>query len=381
MIKDPVEIFAKIKDYEKVSFLHSNIEGKSFLGTECSAEITSESLEELREFSKKHKDKLLIGFISYDTCYQNLKLEQTATDDLHMPKVHFKAYEKWDEFEYKAKNPPKKISSEISEFKSNTSKKEYKEAYKKIKKYIKEGDIYQANLTHRLELKTKLSGAEIFINAVKSNPVNYMAYIETGDFEIISASPERFIKIQEGTITTYPIKGTRPRGKSKVEDKRLKTELIESEKEAAELNMITDLLRNDLGKVSKSGTVKVKGHRIIQECSNVWHTYSEISGELKVDNIEALISMLPGGSITGCPKKRAVEIIDELEPNTRGLYTGVIGYMHPNRSLDFNIAIRTIIKKKEKAYLQVGGGIVLDSSEEEEYMETLNKAKSLINCI
>ena len=145
--------------------------------------------------------------------------------------------------------------------------------------------------------------------------------------------------------------------------------------------MITDLLRNDLGKVCKTATVKVEGHRLIKKCPTVWHTYSKITGELKTSPIEALISMLPGGSITGCPKKRAIEVIDELESTTRGIYTGVIGHIDPNEDLDFNIAIRTIIKKDENLYLQVGGGIVLDSTEKAEFTETLDKAASFMNII
>ena len=159
-------------------------------------------------------------------------------------------------------------------------------------------------------------------------------------------------------------------------------ELIESEKEAAELNMITDLLRNDIGKIAKIGSVKVIGHRLLSKCPSVWHTYSQINGELKTTPLKALLSMLPGGSITGCPKKRAVEIIDELEPVTRGIYTGAIGHIEPkSQDLDFNIAIRTIIKKNDKLYLQVGGGIVIDSKEEAEFEETMQKAASFMKIL
>ncbi|HPJ80571.1 MAG TPA: anthranilate synthase component I family protein [Candidatus Portnoybacteria bacterium] len=189
--------------------------------------------------------------------------------------------------------------------------------------------------------------------------------------------------MKKNKIETCPIKGTRKRGNTKPKDNNLKKELLSNEKEKAELNMITDLLRNDLGKICKIGSVKVEKQRAISKCPTVWHTYSKITGILdnKNTSIDALISMIPGGSITGCPKKRAMEIIDELEPQTRGVYTGIIGQINPNLDLDFNIAIRTVIKKKEKLYLQVGGGIVIDSKNKSEYEETLHKAKSFMKIL
>jgi len=254
----------------------------------------------------------------------------------------------------------------------------YDKAYKKIKHHIKEGDIYQINLTHCLQAKTTLPPRELFLRILKTNPVDFLAYIEGDGFEVLSASPERFIKVTNRKIETCPVKGTRPRGKNVYKDKKLKTELMNSEKEAAELNMITDLLRNDLGKICHPGSVKVEGQRLISACKTVWHTYSKITGEIfqNISPIHAMLSMLPGGSITGCPKKRAMEIIDELEPVSRGIYTGIIGCIDPDQNMDFSIAIRTVIKKDDKLYLQVGGGIVIDSKNKAEYEETLSKATS-----
>ena len=216
----------------------------------------------------------------------------------------------------------------------------------------------------------------------EKNKADFTAYMECGDFEILSASPERFIKISENVIETFPVKGTRPRGKNKEEDEMLKKELLESEKEKAELSMITDLLRNDMGKVCAIGSVKVIDPRIARAYTFVWHTYSHIKGILAdgVSKMDALTSMFPGGSITGCPKKRAMEIIAELEWKQRGIYTGAIGYKE-GEELNFNIAIRTIIKKGNKAYLSVGGGIVYDSTEDGEYEETLHKAKSFFGLL
>lgn len=346
-----------------------------------------EGKKDFEKWVKKNssKKRKIIGSISYDLGYELHNVKKTAKNDLKMPDIYFLAFDNW--LENKSNKIGKKDFSKTKHASQNftptISKKNYNNAYKKIQKYIKEGDIYQINLTHRLEAKSTLSARELFLRTINKNPVSHLAYIEGDNFEILSASPERFIKIENRKIETKPVKGTRPRGKSKKEDENLKKELIESEKEAAELNMITDLLRNDIGKVSKIGTVKVEGHRLISKCPTVWHTYSKITGTIldKISPVKALISMLPGGSITGCPKKRALEIIDELEPTTRGIYTGVIGQIDPNGNLDFNIAIRTIIKKNDKLYLQVGGGIVLDSKKEAEFEETLQKAASFMKIL
>lgn len=341
----------------------------------------------LQKFLKEQsqKNRIVIGYFAYDLAYELHNIKRTAKDDLNLPDIYLLAFDKWETLE-NSNLPNTKISTKNQQsinFAPTLSRKAYESAYKKVKHYIKEGDIYQMNLTHRLEAETNLPARELFEKTIQHNPVEFLAYIEGNGFEILSASPERFIKIENHKIETTPIKGTRPRGKTAKEDKKFQKELLENEKEAAELNMITDLLRNDLGKICRVGSVKVEGHRLLKKCPTVWHTFSRITGELapKITPIEALISMLPGGSITGCPKKRAIEIIDELEPHTRSVYTGVIGYILPNQDLDFNIAIRTIIKKDKTLHLQVGGGIVIDSKEKAEYDETLQKAKSFMKIL
>ncbi len=406
-----LELFKKLSHSEKnVALLHSAQNSNKSILAFNPVEIFSykrnskkEGMELAEKFIKKHKKHQIIGYFSYDLAYETHQVKQTAKDDLKLPDIYLLAYDNWltiennqitnsiknkkflqhiQEIKIRKAEVPKNVNGQ--NFRPTISEKNYKQAYEKIKKYIKEGDIYQINLTHRLEAKINTkqnSPRNIFLQVVEKNPVDYLAYIEGDDFEILSASPERFIKVVGEQIETCPIKGTRPRGKTAKEEQQLKKELIESKKEAAELNMITDLLRNDLGKVCKTGTVKVEGHRLLQECPTVLHTYSKITGELAVPATKGLISMLPGGSITGCPKKRAIEIIDELEPTTRSVYTGIIGHIEPNQNLDFNIAIRTIIKKKNKLYLQVGGGIVLDSNERAEFKETLDKARSFMNII
>ncbi len=378
---NPIKAFKDLnKQAQHTCFLHSGKGGKSILAFNPKAKYSGSSVNEFKKFGKKHKNCLLIGYFSYDLAYKLHKVKRTAKNDLKLPEIYFLAFEKWNEFN-STSTPKEHQSNKEGNFKPSITKARYQKAYKNIQHYLKEGDIYQVNLTHRLEAKTDLPARELFSRIIHSNPVNFLAYIEGENFEVLSASPERFIKIEGNKIETCPVKGTRPRGKTPREDLLLKKDLIESKKEAAELNMITDLLRNDLGKVCKVGSVKVQGHRLIQKCPTVWHTYSKITGQIAQEPLDTLISMLPGGSITGCPKKRAIEIIDELEPKTRGIYTGVIGYIKPNQDLDFNIAIRTVIKKKKNLYLQVGGGIVLDSKEKSEYQETLDKAKSFMDIL
>lgn len=365
---------------KNICFLHSGQGGQSILAKNPVAKFSGDNLNDFKRFAQKHKKHLLIGYLSYDLAYQLYNIKKTAKNDLKLPEIYFLAFDKWQKFVQKksTKNLAKSINKTSRNFKLTITKSHYHQAFQKIKHYLKEGDIYQVNLTHRLEAETNQNSQELFLKIIQNNPVDFLSYIEGDGFEVLSASPERFIKIENGNIETCPIKGTRPRGKTKKEDEKLKKELLESKKEAAELNMITDLLRNDLGKVCQIGSVKVKGHRLLKKCPTVWHTYSKITGKLATNMtpINALISMLPGGSITGCPKKRAIEIIDELEPFTRGIYTGVIGYISPDQHLDCSIAIRTVIKKGKKLYLQVGGGIVIDSNEQAEFKETLDKAKS-----
>jgi len=371
-----------------------------------SYKISNKDFEKnVTEFIEKetNKHRKILGFFSYDLGYKIHKIKNTAKDDLALPDILLLSFEKWiteekncikvysqeegfkEEIEkiLKEKNIIKNITSKNKNFAPEQSREEYNKAYFTTKKYIKEGDIYQLNLTHRLHAKTQISSVEIFQKIIEDNEVGFLAYMKDKNFEILSASPERFVKIKGNKIETSPIKGTRPRGKTKEEDLMFKNKLKKNKKEEAELNMITDLLRNDLGKFCKIGSVKVEEKRVIKKYSNVWHTLSKISGEIdkRTNPIEGLISMLPGGSITGCPKKRAIEIIDEIEPTTRGIYTGIIGQITNKNDMDFSIAIRTIIKKGEDLYLQVGGGVVADSKNKDEFEETLHKAKSFMKIL
>lgn len=266
---------------------------------------------------------------------------------------------------------------------SNFTKQGYMEAVAKVKEYIGNGDIYIANLTQRFTAQTEKDTYEIYRDLRSINPAPFAAIMRLDDFEVISSSPERFLRVKDGIAETRPIKGTMPRGKTAQEDEYYRNKLINSSKDRAELLMIVDLERNDLSKVCKPHTVKVNELFRLEEYSTVFHLVATVSGELKdsEDAVHCLKACFPGGSITGTPKLRSMEIIDELEGINRGLYTGCIGYFSFDGNADFNIVIRTIIKKGSRVYFGVGGGITWHSVEEAEYMETLHKAEALMRVI
>jgi len=268
-------------------------------------------------------------------------------------------------------------------FESNFTKNEYINAIKRAKEYIRQGDIYQVNLSQRFETKSNLPGVEIYRRLRNRSPACFNAYLSGGGFEILSSSPERFLALEGRKVITQPMKGTRPRGKDKKQDSVLKSELKNSVKDKAELMMIVDLERNDLGKVCSYESIKVTNLREIEIYSTVFQTTATIEGELFVDKdrVDLLQACFPGGSITGCPKIRAMEIIDELEPDRRSIYTGALGYLSFSGEMDFNILIRTILKKNNAVYFGAGGGIVADSSPEEEYRETLVKAQGMLSAL
>ncbi len=256
---------------------------------------------------------------------------------------------------------------------------EYGKKVEKIRHYIKEGDIFQTVLSQRWTVQTKRDGFDLYKELRVLNPSPYLYYFNFGDFEIIGSSPEMIVK-QEGTrVYTCPIAGTRPRGKSEEEDERLKAELLADEKERAEHVMLVDLARNDMGRISEFGTVKLTQFMEVQKYSQVMHIVSLVEGRKKGEYhpLDLVSSFLPAGTLSGAPKIRAMEIIDELEEVRRGLYGGATGYVAFNGNMDFCITIRTMIKKGENVYLQAGAGIVLDSVPENEYKECCNKVRAL----
>ncbi|MCJ7670341.1 MAG: aminodeoxychorismate synthase component I [Dehalococcoidia bacterium] len=264
--------------------------------------------------------------------------------------------------------------------KSNFTPEEYMKAVNRVREYIAAGDVFQVNLSQRFEADLKIPPYELYKRLRTVNPAPFASYLNFPGVAIVSASPERFLKVQNDLVETRPIKGTRPRGRDSVEDERLAHELIHSTKDRAENVMIVDLERNDLGRVCHYGTVKVTELAILETFPTVFHLTSTVMGRLRrgKSNIDLLKATFPGGSITGAPKVRAMEIIDELEPTKRSVYTGSIGYLSFNEDMDINIVIRTFLIKEGKAYFQVGGGIIYDSDPEAEYMETLDKARALI---
>jgi para-aminobenzoate synthetase component 1 len=267
-------------------------------------------------------------------------------------------------------------------------KNHYLKMVERIKRYIYDGDVYQVNFSQRFERNFSGRPIDLYHWQNNYNPCGYAAYIDAGDFCIVSASPEMFLTINNRTISTKPIKGTRPRLPETLHgnlqttqtNARNYSELLNSEKEQAELNMIIDLERNDLARICKSGTRTVTQPRTIEEYPTVFHAVATVGGELRkdVNFCDVLKATFPGGSITGAPKIRAMEIISETEPTARGVYTGSIGFIGIDGRVCLNIAIRTIIIKDRRAYVQTGGGIVADSEAEAEWEETITKVKALL---
>ncbi|MBU0672087.1 MAG: anthranilate synthase component I family protein [Candidatus Margulisbacteria bacterium] len=260
---------------------------------------------------------------------------------------------------------------------SNFQKQDFENTVQKAKEYIAAGDIYQVNLSQRLEIEFKGDPLELYQRLSLINPSPFASYFDLGDFQIISSSPERLIKLENGIANTRPIAGTRPSWAKEAD-------LILNEKERAEHIMLVDLERNDLGRVCEYNSVLVNEKMVIEHYSHVMHIVSNVTGKLKADKnwFDLLCAMFPGGTITGCPKIRSMEIIEKLEPVKRGIYTGSLGYIDPQtQTMDMNIVIRTIVLKENKAYVQVGAGIVADSDPEQEYLETLHKAQAMLDAL
>ena len=359
-----------------------------------------------------------VGYFAYDLCHFIERLPDTTIDDIRFPDMYFAFYTKIvaidhltgrsyvavsdftgrgqtelqreaDEYvagiaaagrlPFKQTNVIKKAT----EVESNFTREEYLEAIQRAKDYIFAGDIFQANISQRFHAQIHSSHAALYTRLREIHPAPFACYLSFDDKAVVSSSPERFLRIQNAHVETRPIKGTRPRGKNKREDEKMKAELLASKKDEAELTMIVDLERNDLGRVCDYGTVKVTEKKVIEEYPTVYHLVATVEGDLhaRYNTIDLLKATFPGGSITGAPKIRAMEIIDELEPTKRSVYTGAIGYFSFNGNVDLNIAIRTFLVSGADAYFQAGGGIVADSQLESEYDETLDKARALMESV
>lgn len=270
-----------------------------------------------------------------------------------------------------------------SEFTALFSGEEYGNMVEKAKHYIREGHIFQVVLSNRLQAEMEGSLFGTYEVLRKLNPSPYMFYFSSDDIEIAGASPETLVKLTDGTLYTYPLAGSRPRGKTPQEDKAFEEELLKDPKELSEHNMLVDLGRNDLGKISKFGSVRVEEYHNILKFSHIMHIGSTVKGEIREDKsaIDAIDAVLPAGTLSGAPKIRAMEIINELENNKRGIYGGAIGYIDFTGNLDVCIAIRIAYKKKGRVYVRSGAGIVADSDPVKEHTECINKAKAVINSL
>ncbi|MFJ7733596.1 anthranilate synthase component I family protein [Lysinibacillus sp. NPDC097231] len=356
-----------------------------------------------------------IGFVSYDYARKIENLPNTTVDDLHVPDIFFYIFDCWAVHDVKTKSvtlmklencdvdleerayawqeavqegllsrkfektSAVEIINDESELLVSFAGTDFEEAVSKIQTYIAQGDVFQVNLSVRQSKRLNATAMDVYEALRAFNPSPYMAYIEAPDFAVVSGSPELLVKRHGIELSTRPIAGTRPRGKSEEEDIALAQELIDNDKERAEHVMLVDLERNDLGRVSTYGTVEVDEFMVIERYSHVMHIVSNVRGEIAAGktNADVIRAMFPGGTITGAPKIRTMEIIEELEPVRRGLYTGSIGWLGYTGDMEFNIVIRTAFVKDGVAHIQAGAGIVIDSVPNREYQESLNKAKAM----
>lgn len=431
----PVTAFRKIEG--EYSFLLESIEGEekiarySFLGTCAKSRVTSpKSLSDIRKALAKYKPVVipglprfhggLVGYAAYDVVREVEKIPNKNPDKLKVPDMMFlltdttiafdhikkklliianahvkgnaaKAYQKAcqqiEELERQLKQPvPEKKPAPAknkSGFVSNFTQTEYEAVVEKAKEYIRDGDIIQVVPSQRFMAECQTDPFEVYTALRKINPSPYMFYLKLGKIQIAGSSPEVMVRLEDGIATVRPIAGTRPRGKNQAEDEAMEKELLASAKERAEHIMLVDLGRNDLGRVCEYGSVKVTEEMVIERYSHVMHIVSNVSGKLKndMDAIDLLRATFPAGTVSGAPKVRAMEIIDELENVKRGPYAGCVGYFGFSGEMDTGITIRTIVFKNKKAYIQAGGGIVADSIPAEEYKETVNKARAMLRAI
>ncbi len=444
-METPVSAFLKI-NRSGYSFLLESVEGGewlarySFIGTEPYRVLTVRGedktdplplvAEELNRYKIVPVGELpmfcggAVGYLSYETVTRFEELPSPDRDPLGLPEslfmfvdtvlifdhvthkikvlshVHLdgdveeayqKAVDKIEDLIERLNQPLKPIQQMKSATRttgeskpsSNFTRDEYEAAVDKIKRYITAGEAIQVVPSQRLSQPTKAAPFEIYRALRTINPSPYMFFFDFKDFHIIGASPEILVRVEDGTVVTRPLAGTRPRGKNSAEDARLEQELRSDEKERAEHIMLVDLGRNDIGRVSEPGTVEVSELMEVERYSHVMHLVTNVQGKLRRDMnaFDALRACFPAGTVSGAPKIRAMEIIAEIEPEKRGPYAGAVGYFSLSGNMDMAIAIRTMVVKNGIAYTQAGGGVVYDSVPEREYEETMNKARAQLNAI
>ena len=444
-LETPVSAFLKINQ-GGYSFLLESVEGGqrlarySFIGTEPYTVLTTQAedktnpltliAEELNRYKIVPVNGLprfcggAVGYLAYETVNRFEELPSPDHDPLGLPEALFmfvdtmlvfdhvthkikvlshvhlngdiekayqKAVDKIDNLVARLSQPlqpnqhtqPATGSINTYKLSSNFSREEFEAGVLKIKQYITAGEAIQVVLSQRLAQRTDIAPFEIYRALRTINPSPYMFFLDFTDFHIIGASPEILVRVEDGKVMTRPLAGTRPRGKSPTEDNMLEQELRSDEKECAEHIMLVDLGRNDIGRVSEPGTVKVSDLMDVERYSHVMHLVTHVQGRLRHDMtaFDALQACFPAGTVSGAPKIRAMEIIAELEPEKRGPYAGATGYFSFSGNMDMAIAIRTMVMKKNIAYVQAGGGIVYDSVPEREYEESMNKARALLKAI
>ncbi|MBS4193403.1 anthranilate synthase component I family protein [Bacillus sp. FJAT-49705] len=375
--------------------------------------------EWLRQYQVEKVDGLpdfqggAIGLISYDYGSYIERLPSVAMDDLLIPDIHFLTFKEWFVFDHKdealwimvlygenedeqslemraeewisrwtaeySNLPIKKALHKNDQLEVSMNEEEFIQAVEKVQHYISQGDVFQVNLSVRQSQPIGVDAIDVYEQLRRLNPSPYMGYFHTPEYQLVSGSPELLIKKKGEEVSTRPIAGTRSRGRNENEDFELANELIENEKERAEHVMLVDLERNDLGRVCKFGSVEVNEFMVIEKYSHVMHIVSNVRGELAngKDGFDLIDAVFPGGTITGAPKVRTMEIIEDLEPVTRGPYTGSLGWINYSGDLELNIIIRTMIVKEGKAHVQAGAGVVIDSNPKNEYKESLKKAIAL----
>jgi anthranilate synthase component 1 len=344
-----------------------------------------------------------VGYISYDAvrCWE--KLPERAVDDQNFPDVKVGIFDDgiiYDHrnnqafYYYLNENRLEEINKRLQEtnnngllshkqLKVNISKERFERAVEKAKDYVTAGDIFQVVLSKRYDFRISRNLIAFYRNLRKINPSPYMYFLKSSEHQIVGSSPEMLVRVENRKVETFPIAGTRPHVKDPAENKQLTKELLEDPKERAEHVMLVDLGRNDIGKVSKFGSVHLPEFMKVHQYSHVQHIVSRVVGDLRneYDAYDALRAVFPAGTVSGAPKIRAMEIIEELEPTRRGPYAGAVGYFSYNGNADFAITIRTLVANGENAHIQVGAGIVADSDPEREWFETEHKARALIKAL
>lgn len=435
--KSPLEMFSKLHTHYENAYILESIEGPkklsqySFIGFNPELTITIKNGNAIihnertdEEEREKVNDPLTVitktlrnrpgfkeqrfvggavGYISYDTVRYWEKLPKKAIDDQQFPDVKVGIFDdgiiydhrnrqafyyylnenRLEEIDKRILGPDNNEALAHKQLKVNISKEKFEKAVEKAKEYVTAGDIFQAVLSKRYDFQIRGNLIGFYRNLRKINPSPYMYFLKSGEHQIIGSSPEMLVRVENRSVETFPIAGTRPHAKDQAENKRLTEDLLSDPKERAEHVMLVDLGRNDIGKVSKFGSVHLPEFMKVHQYSHVQHIVSRVVGELRdeCDSYDALRAVFPAGTVSGAPKVRAMEIIEELEPTRRGPYAGAVGYFSYNGNADFAITIRTLIANGDNAHIQVGAGIVADSEPEKEWFETEQKARALIKAL